>query len=294
MGIDLTGMTQTTLTSFDASGLTATGPFGGVTLTTGALAASSSIKGSASGTNIITFSAAATASTFVTYTGGTGQDIITASNGRNNVIDLGGGTSINSVVGTTGNQTITSTSTGTDTVTLGAGNNIVNLGNGVNNFTATSGNNTYTGGTGVDTVSVGGGVNSITLGAGADVVTLTAATVSATLFSTITDAQVGDTIRFTTVNGTPTFLSTAKITLGSNASFTDYLVAGITSSQAAQNTNSNMSWFQFNGNTYIVQDNSVANSATFANGVDSVVMLTGLVTVNGFTGAAGSATFLLA
>lgn len=58
-------------------------------------------------------------------------------------------------------------------------------------------------------------------------------------------------------------------------------------------TTANFAWFQYGGNTYIVDDTSITGA--FVNGEDTIVQLTGLVTVDGFTGAvSGGGSFLLA
>jgi len=270
-GLTLTA-TDTALTSLDASGVS----LGGFTFTSGALAAAAAIKGSATGTNTVDFSAATGGA--VTYTGGTGSDVITASNGKADIIHLGGGTTTNSVTGTTGNLTIDSTSTGTDTVSLTTGNNTVSLGDGANAFTATTGNNVYTGGAGVDTVTLGSstlsGVNTITTGTGADVVTFAGVTANGNSYSTITDAHASLQIVFTDagqISGTTTWTA-AKIALADTAVFQDYLDAATVGDGS---TSAKLGWFQYNGNTYVVEDNSAAT--TFQNAGDSVVKLTGLV-----------------
>lgn len=278
-GLTLTA-TSTAATTVDASGIT----LGGFTYTSGALTSAATIKGSATGTNTVNFSAATGG--VVTYTGGSGNDAVTASNGKANVIDLGNGT--NTLTSTTGNHTVTG-GTGADTVTLTTGNNTVDLGNGANAFTATTGNNTYTGGTGVDTVTVGSGVNTITTGTGADVVTFSSVATNGNSYSAITDAHAGLRLVFTDsgqTSGTSTFTS-AKISLADTAVFQDYLDAAVNAS-GDNSTNSNLAWFQYNSNTFIVEDNS--NSATYQNGVDSVVKLVGVVDLASATFAAVATT----
>jgi S-layer protein len=276
-GLALTAA-DTALTSVDASGIT----LGGFTFTSSALTAAATIKGSATGINVVDASAAVAKA--VTYVGGTGADTFTVTNAKANIITLGDGTNI--VAGAaSGNNTVTG-GANADTVTLGAGNNTVSLGNGVNIFTAGNGNNTYTGGTGVDTVTVGGGANTITTGTGNDIVTFTAAVVNVNSYSTITDAHSGETIAFAT-KGVETF-STAKVTLAGTAVFQDYANAVV---QAGGNASVNgaLGWFQFNGDTYLVEsahDGSGVN-ASFVNGVDNIVKLTGLVDLSLATGIAG-------
>ena len=261
--------TSTALTTLDASGLT----LGGFTWTSGALAAAAVVKGGAKGTNTVDFTAATGGA--VTYTGGTGNDVVSGSNGKNNVITLGDGN--NSAVVSSGNNTITG-GAGNDTVTATSGNNTVNLGNGTNAFTATSGDNTYTGGTGLDTVTLGSGQNVITTGAGNDVIVLTTAPTSGNAYTVITDPAPGDSISMPS-HGTEIF-QTTKISLAGTAVFQDYLDAAVAGYDAYYDAS--FKWFQFLGNTYLVQD--LSSSATFTNGVDFVVQLTGLIDLSTVTG----------
>lgn len=265
-GLTLTA-TSTKLTNVDASGIT----LGGFSWTSGALAAAAVVKGSATGSNTVDLSAATGGA--ITYTGGSGNDSITINNGKANVIALGDGT--NSLTTSGGANKITG-GTGADTVTVGNGNNTVNLGNGTNAFTAGTGNNTYTGGTGVDSITVGGGANVLTLGGGADQVTITAASANVNTFTTVIGASAG--VAMTFINqGTETFNST-KVVLGDTATFRDHADAIV---QAAGNAsvNAGFGWFQFAGNTYLVEslhDGSGVN-ASFVNGRDLIVRFDGLV-----------------
>jgi S-layer protein len=264
-GLTLT-QTDTQLTSLDASAIA----LGGFTFTSGALAAAATIAGSATGTNIVDFSAATAA---VTYQGGAGADAITGTNGRNNIVALGGGT--NSYTGGSGNQTVTA-GTGADAVVLGNGTNNVSLGNGANSFTAGSGSNTYVGGTGADVVSLGGGSNIVTLGVGANIFNLTAVNTNLNTYTTILDPTAGDTVTFLD-QGTETFNAT-KMTLANTAVFQDYADAVV---QAGGNASVNgaFGWFQYGGDTYLVESRHDGSgvSASFSNGVDAIVKLSGLV-----------------
>ena len=276
MGVSfIGGLTNTTLTSLDASGLTASGAFGGLTWTAGALAASSVIKGSAAGTNTVIFSAANTAATFVTYTGGTGNDVITGSNGLNNVVNLGNGT-----------NSFTST---------GAGNNTVTGGTGVDTITVGSGANVISTGAGNDVVHIGAaaGLNTVDVGAGTDTVILDAIQTASRYSTSITGMAAGDIVDLSDVIGTSAAVSTqtvmgAKITLGGASAFTTYLNAA--SAGDGNTANTIISWFQYNGNTYIVQDTSAA--ATFQDGADTVVELVGLTTLTTSTIASGVITLV--
>jgi S-layer protein len=171
-------------------------------------------------------------------------------------------------------------------VVVANGNNTINVGDGAtNSVSAGTGNNTVTGGTGADTIGVGKGINTITTGTGADVVTVTGMVAAGDLYSTITDAHATMKLTFNQANGTATF-TTAAITLGGTAVFSGFEDAAAAGFASA--TNSVLSWFQFGGNTYIVQDNS--NLATYQPGADTVVKLTGLFDLSGATFAAVAGT----
>ena len=227
VGIDLTGLTAVTLTSFDASGVTATGAAGAVTLTTGALTAVATLTGGA-GNDLINAAAATKA---VTLTGGAGIDTLT------------------------GSATVASILNG------GEGNDILNGGAAAD---------TINGGAGNDVISGGKGLDVLTGGAGNDTFNIVFNT-NGNIYASITDAAAGDILNFAN-SGTETF-TTAAITLGSTAVFQDYLNQAALS--ATGDVNGVISWFQFSGNTYVVEDVSAGTS--FVNGADSVVQLTGLV-----------------
>ncbi len=274
---------STLLTSVDASGIT----LGGFSFTSAALAAAATIKGSATGANTVTFSAAGDV---VTYVGGSGADTIVGANGKANIVTLGNGT--NSFTGAAGNMTITG-GTGADTVVVTTGNNTVSLGDGANSFTATTGKNVFTGGANVDTVIVGGGgntistlagndlitigassasTNSVNVGTGTDTVTISAAPTAAGFYVSLAGMGGGDIINVSAVDGvgaTEAALG-AKITLGASATFANYLDAA-----SAGGATGAVNWFTLNGNTYITVDNSA--STTFADGVDTVIELVGTV-----------------
>jgi len=233
------GIDLTGLTATTITSLDASGltaaTFGGLTWTSGALAAAATVKGSAAGANTIDFSAATKA---VTYTGGTGVDTLnwTTANTQANVISLGNGA------------------------------NVINGGTNMN------GNNTITTGTGNDTISLGSGMNTVDVGSGTDAVTVGTAPVNGNSYSSITGlGGTGDTLVLKD-QGTEVFTS-AKLSLASTAAFRDYLDAAASSTTA--NTNATIKWFQYGGDTYVVQDLSA--SASFSDGADLIVKLVGLV-----------------
>lgn len=253
-GLALTN-TATTVTSFDASGVTK----GAVSWTAGALAAAATIKGSATQANTIV---ATDATKAVTYTGGTGVDNITINNAQANVIDTGAGNDI--IVVGNGNNTITA-GAGDDNITLGSGANTVNTGDGAN---------TIVFGTAM------AGLNTITLGSGVDTLDFNVVSTAAGYYPSITGIAAGDKIDFAafTIAGNEATLG-AKITLGGVSSFANYLDAAAASNGATAGTEVN--WFQFNGNTYLVLDNDA--TATFKDGTDLVIELVGSVDLTNST-----------
>jgi S-layer protein len=221
----------TAVTSVDASGITV----GGFGYTTAALTSAATIKGSATGTNTISWTAATKA---VTYTGGSGVDYVYANNANNTI----------------------STGAGADWVELGTGNNTVDLG------------------AGADYIYLSTGINSVTGGAGNDVFDVAAITANGVTFSTIMDAAAGDALDLFATGGS--FAKVAGVVVDV-AVYQDYLDA------ATAGAGGDVRWFQFGGNTYVVQDLSA--ETTFQNGADVVVRLAGLVDLStaAWNGGAG-------
>jgi len=277
-GLNLT-YTGTTATTIDASGITK----GAFTWDSGVVAAASTVKGSATGTNTIDLTDTAG---IVTYTGGTGNDVIANTNALNNVYTLGNGANSINVGGAAGggNNTVTG-GTGVDTVKLGNGNNVITTAAGDDVIVVGTGANTISAGDGNDSITVGAsaGLNTINVGAGTDTVILGATQATATLYTSVTGMAAGDKIDFSGVTTVATAGGTlgAKITLGGSASFLDYVNKGA-ETVVADGGASLMKWFQFGGNTYVVIDTTVVanvpdDNAIFEAGVDSVIELVGLI-----------------
>ena len=204
---------------------------------------------------------------------------------------LDGGLGSNTIDGGVGNDTIVVTSStgasslvggeGNDTITGGSGNDTISGDDGADSLIGGDGNDVITGGAGGDYLEGGLGVDNLTGGTGSDTFvvhsfTATTATAQTKLaYDVISDASAGDIIQFGSAGLTSeaaTFTSEA-ITLGAAATYSDYLDV------AAAGAAGVIRWFQFGGNTYIVQDRSAGSS--FVNGTDVVVELTGLVNVGG-------------
>jgi hypothetical protein len=176
-------------------------------------------------------------------------------------------TSVNAS-GMNGGLTYTTAGTVAETVTGGAASNTL---------TAHAGTvaDTLIGGAGNDTLTANGGMDTLTGNAGRDVFVIQTASANLNSYATITDAAAGDTIKMTAL-GTDVF-SAAAISLGSTAVFQDYANAAINAG-GDSSTTGHISWFQFGGNTYVVESlhNAVATH-DFQNGVDLVVKLVGAV-----------------
>lgn len=183
----------------------------------------------------------------------------------------------------TGGLTVT-TGSGADTLTLasaatvstGAGNDTVTLG----------GASTVDLGAGNDTVTVTNNASTITLGGGNDTVNV-AASVSAANMITIADtANAGDAFVFAN-QGTEVFTA-AEVNVSTAQSLTEALDLASTADGSG---NGAIKWFRYAGNTYIVEDVTLA--ATFA-ATDHVVKLTGSIDLSTASYVAGTNTLTLA
>jgi len=133
-----------------------------------------------------------------------------------------------------------------------------------------------TGGTGADTINATGGGDTYTGGAGADTFVFDAvADASSTQLTTIADFTAGtDKINVADLtNGTGVFAATAV----NVSAAPDFQGALNLASAGTGAVNAAVSYFQYQGNTYIVVDNSA--DTTFNATTDGVIKLTGLVNV---------------
>lgn len=180
--------------------------------------------------------------------------------------------------GNSGGVTITSVSTKAATITGGSGNDVLTANSG------TTAAETLVGGAGNDTLTSNAGLNTLTGGAGFDKFVIGAAGASGNVYSTIADAAAGDILVLAADRGAETFNST-KLALADTASFDSFLDLAAAGNGSV---NGALSWFQYGGNTYVVEDLDAA--ATFQGGTDVVVKLTGLVDLSNarLDGAAGN------
>lgn len=173
----------------------------------------------------------------------------------------------------TATKTVTIDGNGGDDVITGSSTlaNTLNGGEGNDNITGGSAVDTIDGGAGDDVITSGTGLDQLTGGAGSDTFDVVAGA-NGNIYATISDFVVADdTIQFTD-QGAETFNST-KVSLAPTATFQDYLD---NAAIANGGTNANVSWFQFDGDTFVVNDLS-ASTTNFVNGTDEVVKLTGLI-----------------
>ena len=144
--------------------------------------------------------------------------------------------------------------------------------------TTGSGDDSIIGGQAGDTIDAGDGDDVIEGGTGADTLTggdgedefIFDVPVNGNSYDTVTDAEADDILTLIDM-GTETFAASA-ITLANTAAFRDYLDAAAAGDGS---TNGAISWFQYEGDTYVVED--LAAAASFQDGVDAVIKLTGMV-----------------
>lgn len=263
-----TGIQHTaTLTATAAKTITVTGDAG---LNLGTIAGNTVLtsfdaSGVTKGAVSVTTAALANAATLK---GGAGNDTINAS-AATKAITIESGA---------GDDTVTGSATETNTITSGDGNDTITGGAKADTINAGAGNDTITSGKGLDIIDVGAGDDTFVV-TGND---------NGNTYASLTGMGKGDKLDFAD-KGTSTF-TTAKITLADTALFADYLNAAAAGDGS---TNGILSWFQFGGNTYVVQDVSAAN--TFQNGaaLDQVVKLVGLVDLSTATVAGATAVLTL-
>ena len=179
-------------------------------------------------------------------------------------LTMTGSTNVTSINGSAMTAGLTVTSLNTTTATTITG------GSGADVLTAATGTTAdiLIGGAGNDILVANKGLSTLTGGAGADVFRIAVASNNVNSHSTITDFTAGDLLQ---IDGITAFRS-ASVTLAGTAVFQDFANAAINALTIGQ-----AGWFQFAGNTYVVADVGANDGATFQNGQDFVVMLTGLV-----------------
>lgn len=232
----------------------------------------------------------ATSAKSIVVTGNNGLNLTNNGNTKVTSFDASGVVG-NGADDTAANLAVTFTSannTATAEVTIkgGAGNDVL---------TGNAAKDTLIGGAGDDTLDGAAGVDVLTGGEGKDIFVFTTVASSGVSYDTITDLAKDDVIRFstnianadgvTTVTGNQLGAVLSGID-ATNAVFQDYLDA------AANKGAGVVSWFQTGGNTYVVQDVNAA--ATFQNGLDNVIKITGLVDLTNATWTGATADLTIA
>ena len=145
-------------------------------------------------------------------------------------------------------------------------------GSGADAFTAKTGTNAdiLMGNDGDDTLTSNAGLTTLTGGAGNDTFVVATVTANIGTYTTITDFTAGDLLKLAD-KGTESYVK-AKLSLADTATFQDYLDLA---ASGDGHTNGIISWFQFGGNTYVVEDTTV--DATYNVASDLVVKLTGAI-----------------
>lgn len=154
-------------------------------------------------------------------------------------------------------------SNGTTTVTGGSGNDVL---------TASGSSDVLIGGAGNDTLT-GANLTTLTGGAGNDIFMMNKPS-NVNSYSTITDITAGDVIDLDAANAGTVVFSQSAVTLAGTAVFQDYANAAV---NALGTDSNNAAWFQFGGNTYIVQSGDTTSGNDFVNGTDSIIKITGAV-----------------
>jgi S-layer protein len=153
------------------------------------------------------------------------------------------------------------------------------------NLKAGTGVYTLNGGAGADTLTANSGAGTLTGGAGFDNFVVATAGTSASVYSKITDLGYGDKITLKD-QGNEVWNATKLATVNDGLTFGAALNAAI---GTTNDTDAKISWFQWQGNTYIVQAlaDHTANANTFVAGTDIVLQLNGLVDLS-TSGVAGN------
>jgi S-layer protein len=178
----------------------------------------------------------------------------------------------------TGGLTYTTAGTTAETVKGGAA---------VNTLTAHSGYvaDTLIAGAAGDTLISNSGMDTLVGGAGKDTFVISAAGTNSSSFSTIVGASVGDTIKLAGL----TSIAKLTVVLAPTAVFQDYANVAV---QVGATTAHSAVWFQYGGDTYIVE-NLAGTETKFLNGTDISVKLAGLVDLSHTSLATTNGTLLI-
>ena len=166
----------------------------------------------------------------------------------------------------TGALTLNANTTLALTVTGGSGNDVLS---------ATGSGDKLNGGAGNDTLT-GADLTVLTGGAGNDTFVINKPS-NVNSYSPIADLAAGDVIDLDAGNAGTVVFTKSAITLGDTAVFQDFANAAV---NALGTDTNDAAWFQFAGNTYIVQSGNNTAGNDFVNGSDSIIKIVGLVNLS--------------
>ena len=161
---------------------------------------------------------------------------------------------------------------GTFTYTANDGTTLVTGGAGNDTLVASGNSDTLVGGAGNDTLT-GDNLSILTGGAGRDTFMMNRPA-NVNSFSSITDFSAGDVIDLDAGNVGSVVFTQSAVILAGTAVFQDFANAAI---NALVTDSNNAAWFQFGGNTFIVQSGDATANNNFNNGTDSIIQIVGLV-----------------
>ncbi len=139
------------------------------------------------------------------------------------------------------------------------------------------------GGPGDDTLTANNGLDTLTGGTGNDTFVIATPGVNLNGYSVITDAAAGDLLQLANKGTEVWTKASANANLQNTASFQNFADKVVTDG-GDSSTNGHMGWFQFNGDTYVVEslhDATVPADAHFKDGFDIIVKLSGLIDLSG-------------
>ncbi|HEX7643540.1 MAG TPA: DUF4214 domain-containing protein [Burkholderiaceae bacterium] len=294
-GITVAGQTDNAVVSFSASDATPSGTTNSITLGDGNDTVNLS-GGAAGSTHSIILGKGADSVT--DGTAGTSNITVTGANGLAEHETANAAASVSFTLGD-GNNTASALNATTVSITAGNGNNgitvsaattlTVSAGNGANTISATAAgaSGSITVGTGANTIAIGDTGNmSITLGAhtGVDAITV-GVNASNTAISSIAGTQAGDTLTFSgdSAGGALHATQSTDVTANSGniSNLSDWISASLANSAQHQ-----VAWFQFGGNTYLVEQSATGNAQTLTG--DTIIELIGAhdLSTASFTGHA--------
>lgn len=208
------------------------------------------------------------------WQGGEGADFVFVNNNTGAALNLGNG---NNFVSGTGNALKMNAGGGNDVVMLAGGSHALNLGDGANSLRNGAGNITYVGGSSSDQLELGPGNHHLNLGGGRNLLYLYGGTVALEQYSTLHNAQGQLRLLF---GSQSEFNSGLRMQFKASAQSDTGLsslraLADAAIAHSGLSGDLRLSWFQFQGDTWLVANLHGANDR-FVEGKDSLLKIEGL------------------